>query len=356
MLESCHDTKIAIAWSGLPAYAARLIHAAVKNINCRFIIIGSKPSVPIQGMEEIVGQPIHWVEVERTCSWQELGLEVPDILIQTGWRNRAFNDLGRAVRAQGGRVISMIDNSWKNSLRQWIGAVIFRLRYRRWFDQVWVPGASGERLCRFLGMPAERIGKGMYGADPQIFFPGETLSLRPKQFLFVGQFIHRKGVDLLIEAFGKFRQEHPDWRLLMVGQGELQEQLQGSGIEVQSFQQPEAIAKLMRQSRFLILPSRLDHWGLVVHEAALSGCGIITSNNVAAVADLLEPGKNGMVFPSGCSQALYQSLVESAAMDEKALYQAEQISQAKASLFGPQRWAEMLKTLIETTQIREEAA
>ena len=44
------------------------------------------------------------------------------------------------------------------------------------------------------------------------------------------------------------------------------------------------------------MPSLEEHWGLVVHEAALSGCALLLSNRVGAKEDFLEEGVNGLSF------------------------------------------------------------
>ena len=269
--------RIAIAWNGLPFYAARLIRAGIEQLGKPVTVIGSQPAVPITGMEAALGQKIYWLNTAKSCSWSDLQVPVPEIFFQTGWAYPGFNSLGREVRQHGGKVVSMVDNCWKNNSRQWLGAVIFRLNYQPWFDAVWVPGRSGFQLCRFFGMSENRIYQGMYGADPDVFTSGSPLSERNKQFLFVGQLIERKGVKLLVEAFQRFREQFPDWTLKVIGSGPLASFLDCPGITVQGFQQPPVVAQIMRQSRFLILPSYEEHWGLVVHEAALSGCGLIVS-------------------------------------------------------------------------------
>jgi glycosyltransferase involved in cell wall biosynthesis len=337
--------RIAIAWNGLPFYAARLIRAGIERVEAPVDVIGSKPSVPIEGMEDELGQSIHWMDNSKPQSWDDIGLPVPDLLIHTGWRYTGFNTLGHEVRQHGGGVVSMIDNRWKNSVRQWIGAVVFRLRYRRWFDAVWVPGDSGRRLCRFLGMPDEDIHEGMYGADPEVFTEGLSLPEREKTLLFVGQLIPRKNISHLVEAFRQFRDDHPGWTLKIVGEGEVSIPSEEPGIEQEGFLQPEEVAQRMRESRFLLLPSREDHWGLVAHEAALCGCGLLVSDQVGAAADLVNSG-NGVVFEVGSVDALEEALREAAEKGQKWLCNATTESRRLAENFGPDRWGQTFEEIV----------
>ncbi len=338
--------RVAVAWNGLPFYAARLLQAGIARVDASVEVIGSKPSVPIEGMEEELGQPVHWIDNETPTSWNDVGVPVPDLLIHTGWRYPGFNTLGRAVREEGGSVVSMIDNRWKNSVRQWIGALVFRVRYRRWFDAVLVPGRSGRRLCRFLGMPATDIYEGMYGADPAVFPVGPPLHRRNKSLLFVGQLIPRKNVDPLVQAFRRFRADHPDWTLRVVGEGKKSIPSDESGIVEEGFLQPEEVAERMRQSRFLVLPSREDHWGLVVHEAALSGCGLIVSENVGAAPDLVT-AENGIVHPP-TPKGLEEALRQAACRDQNWLAGATKTSRQRALNFGPEKWADAFEQIVST--------
>jgi glycosyltransferase involved in cell wall biosynthesis len=336
---------IAIAWNGLPFYAACLIRAGIEKVGEPVTVIGSKPDVPIAGMEEVLGQKIHWMDSSQPCTWSSLNLAIPEIFFHTGWSYLGFNELAEEVRRAGGKVVSMVDNCWKNSIRQWIGAIIFRLKYKKCFSAVWVPGRSGQKLCRFLGMPEHRVYQGMYGADPTIFSPGVSLSKRPKQFLFVGQFIHRKGLDILVEAFQQFQTEFPDWKLYVIGRGSLEPLLKSAGIVVQDFQQPPQVAQIMQKSRALILPSYEEHWGLVVHEAALCGCSLILSDQVGSSWDLIGDN-NGHTFRSGSSNALYRAMVRCHASTESELHLALNDSLQLSSKFSPRIWAETFINII----------
>ena len=52
-------------------------------------------------------------------------------------------------------------------------------------------------------------------------------------------------------------------------------------------------------SDIFVLPSRRDNWGLVVNEAMNFELPIITSDAVGSSYDLVKPGENGFVFPTG---------------------------------------------------------
>ena len=107
---------IAIGWSGLPPYAAYAIEQALKTFPGKVCVLGTRADVPHQDLESIIGQEVHWLERENKYSWQDLGLEVPDIFIHTGWAYPCFNSLGKEVQDRRGWRCSMIDSIWYGRL------------------------------------------------------------------------------------------------------------------------------------------------------------------------------------------------------------------------------------------------
>ena len=95
-------SSIAFSWNGLPQYAARLLRGALDDLGEACAIVGSKPTVPVEGMEHALGQPVHWVDAAKTVSWHALGLQVPRLFFQSGWSYPAFSALGAEVKQLGG--------------------------------------------------------------------------------------------------------------------------------------------------------------------------------------------------------------------------------------------------------------
>lgn len=347
MPEPAGTGRVAFSWNGLPQYAARLIRAAIDAVGEDCVVVGSRPLVPVEGMEEALGQPVHWVDPGRPVTWRGLGLDVPRVYFQSGWAYPAFSALGAEVRRAGGRVVGMSDANWRGDFRQMVlGALAFRLRYRRHFDAMLVPGRQAARLMGWFGLPPERVSCGMYGAEPGLFGGGPPLCERPPAFLFVGQFIARKGVLDLAEAFVRIAQRHPSWHLAIVGGGEQRGLLPAHPrISVEDFVQPQALAGRFRAVRFLVLPSRLEAWGLVVHEAALCGCALVLSDRVGS-ADDLATQVNALRFRAGDVAGLAQALAAAAAFDAARLARAEAESRRLAGRFGPARFGQEAAGLV----------
>ncbi|TIL62935.1 MAG: glycosyltransferase [Mesorhizobium sp.] len=348
MLHS-QSEEVAFSWHGLPQYAARLIRAAAARLDRPCVVVGSRPVVPIDGMEQVLGRPVQWIDPGKPTSWSEIGLKIPKFYIQSGWSYPAFSALGREVKEAGGCVIGLSDANWRGDLRQLLlGPAAFRLRHRRHFDAIIVPGHQGERLLRYFGMPRHRIRMGLYGADPTLFSPGPPLAERPPEFLFVGQLIRRKDILGLTSAFVEFCRQRPEWTLRICGSGELRNQIPvHPKIIVEDFVQPQELASRYYSARFLVLPSLVEAWGLVVHEASLSGCGLVLSDAVGS-ADDLASDRNAMRFRAGYEREILAALHSAADSSPDWLVGARFESRALAQNFGPERFAVEVSSLISS--------
>jgi glycosyltransferase involved in cell wall biosynthesis len=347
---------VAIAWSGLPNYAARAIRAGLDAYGGPVAVLGTRPSVAATGMEAEIGQAIHWLEEGAKVTWSSLSLEVPKVFIVSGWATPSFNRLATEVRARGGKVIVMVDNDWRMTPRHFARAVAFRLFSRAHFSAFWVPGAAGRRFCQMLGAAPSRIVEGLYASDPSVFFPGTDLCLRERRILFVGQFIERKGLRILLSAWREFRGSHSDWSLTAVGSGPLQSELERvGGIEVRPFLPPKDVADLMRTSRFLVLPSLVEHWGLVVNEASLCGCALLCSDTVGAARDLAT-STNAFLFKPGSVSECLRALERACAVNDAWLHAATLESTRIAKRFTVAQWGIQFKTLIERVTSGQEAS
>lgn len=357
-------TKVCFCWDGFPQYAARCIGAFVKATGVQTVVLATRPGVPIEGMETHCGCKVIWIGREDDVGARA---EIQDVthVFMTGWFVPAFMRLGRLVRSRGGKAICLVDNGKRRAvsdsglpgrLVEGLKTVRFRLKLRRQFDGFMVPGKCGRRLLEDYGVAPDLIAEGMYAADAALFRAGPPLAERPKKIVYVGQFIERKNVKRLVEAFQKAKVEgegEQRWELHLYGCGPLKEELNrtieqsnGRPIRLHDFLQPEDLATKYRESRIFCLPSLDEHWGLVVHEAALSGCVLALSDTVCAAEDLL--GKaNGVTFDPQDVGDMSAKLAEAMAMDEVALAAAREESLALASGIGSELFAKGASTWLK---------
>ena len=259
------------------------------------VVVATKSNVPFDSLEELLEKKIVWLENPNDI-WDMRDLYADrNLVIFTGWWHSGWKKFGKHLkRKNNAKVVVVVDNNYKATLRQFIGAVYFRLFLKNQFDAAFVPGRDGVKLLKFLGMPQDRIFTGNYGAYEEIFYDTTPITQRDNQFLFVGQLIHRKSVDVMIEAFNQYRKDGGTWDLKILGNGPLEKICRGEGIIHQNFAQPESVSYEMNCSKVLILASREEHWGTVVCEAAACGMALITSQYVGSSNDLVRNYVNGI--------------------------------------------------------------
>lgn len=340
-------SDLAIAWQGLPPYAVACVREYARRSGRRVLLIGTQADVPFAPLPVIAGVETAWVDpADGAASWSRLGSRIPERFCVAGWSVPAFNALARQVRAADGKVTLLMDSRWRGDLRQWVAPLVFGTRHRGQFAAAFVPGASARRFAEWLGLPPERVVTGLYGADPDIFRSGPALAARRRRFLFVGRLEPRKGVRELFEAWRRVQGRLPDWELRLIGTGPLRAAAPTlDRMTITEFLQPAELAPEYRQARFLVLPSHEDHWGLVVHEAALSGCGLVLSRNVGARHDLAS-ARNAIIVPPHDAAGLAEGLETAARLADTALDAAGAESLALAARFGPATFAAGLERVL----------
>ena len=298
--------KIVFCWSDISGYMAACWRnlAARDGVEIHVLAYGSSGQTAFSAK---LMDGLSWTaldERERDDADHILGLvrrEEPDVLVLPGWMNRAFvrltkaPDLSRIAFAMG------MDTPWRGTPRQHLARIALR-RYLRRISAVVVPGERAWQFARRLGLPDDRIHRGMYGVDwnglgAAAFARAENTW--PRSFLFAGRYAEEKGVDTLVEAYQIYRQlsDNP-WDLQICGMGPLATLFQDqAGITDHGFLQPEATRLLMAKSGALVLPSRFDPWPLIVVEAAAAGLPLLVSESCGSAVELLRPGFNGIFVP-----------------------------------------------------------
>jgi glycosyltransferase involved in cell wall biosynthesis len=121
------------------------------------------------------------------------------------------------------------------------------------------------------------------------------LEVRPV-LLCVGQLIHRKGVDLLLDAVARVQAEGLRFSLLVVGSGPEKSRLEQKAKELSLCnvhfhdpEPPEGMPAVYRSADVLVFPTREDVWGLVANEALWSGLPALVSVYAGCAKELVPP-------------------------------------------------------------------
>lgn len=135
-----------------------------------------------------------------------------------------------------------------------------------------------------------------------------------RTLLAVGRLSPEKGFDLLIEAFAQVAPRHPDWDLVILGEGPLRAELErkvaehelGRRIAMPGFD--AHIRRAMRRADLFVLSSRYEGFPNALLEAMTEGLACVSFDCDAGPRELIDHRRNGWLVPAGDVRALTASL------------------------------------------------
>lgn len=135
--------------------------------------------------------------------------------------------------------------------------------------------------------------------------------LNKRVVLFVGRLVSEKRVDRLIEAFSDVAGQSPDFRLVIVGDGQERASLArlagrlpwGDRVYFVGRCEGAALATWYCIGSVFALPSEFEPFGAVVNEALMAGIPVVCSHNAGAMSLIVE-NINGTVVNASDRRAL----------------------------------------------------
>ena len=133
-----------------------------------------------------------------------------------------------------------------------------------------------------------------------------------KIILTVGQFIYRKGFDVLLNAVSNIKS---DYGVYIIGGNPTEEykriikEKKLKNIHFIGFQTKNELKNFYAIADIFVLPTREDIWGLVINEAMSYGLPIITTYKCGAGLEMIENGKNGFLVDVGDEKMLAQKII-----------------------------------------------
>lgn len=307
---SYRKPRATFLWSGFPDYAARSVAELAKDLRFDISVIATSPKVPIKGMDRSFKGALITLPEKSHLTWAEIEHPLPDVLFVCGYRVAEFQVLLKQSKRFGSKVVFMTDQDLRLSFKDLVLRPSYHLLlHRKNYDYSFVPGKSSRKVARTYGYSNDVIKEGMYGADPSVFFSRSPMLSRKKKIVFIGQLIQRKRVLELCSAFIAAINEDPSWTLEVYGSGPLSDLLPyHEKIHYYGFVQPVDLGAILGSARVLALPSDDEHWGVVVHEAALSGCALLTTSVVGANLDFCSK-TNSIVIAHPAKERIYEAIV-----------------------------------------------
>ena len=130
----------------------------------------------------------------------------------------------------------------------------------------------------------------------------------------VGRLSGEKGFDLLIAAFASLLVHHPDWHLVIAGEGaerpQLERQIEALGIRDETLlpgrvRNPE---QLLRQCEIFVLSSLYEGFPNSLCEAMACGLPVVSFDCPFGPAEIVRNGIDGILVPQGNLSALVEAL------------------------------------------------
>lgn len=344
--------RIVILYSHLSGYTAACQRALQEFAGAELLVIHWPVDTEAPFKESIFIHIDHRYEKTGLTlrEMYELVIEFdPTAIIVSGWMDQEYLAICRKMRRHGTPVIANCDTQWQGGLRQYIATLVAPYYLQSAIDIIWVTGERQRQFARRLGYKGNQCWSGNYSCDWDQFAlkkPRSLVDARPA-FLYVGRLIERKGLDTLLEAYRLYRANTSPvaWELWIAGTGPMASELEGmEGVRTLGFVQPDELPNLFHKVGAFVLPSRVEPWGVVLHEATTAGLPVIASHVCGAAVHLLTEGHNGYIFEAGNAEHLNVCLERVASAPSKRWEEMSMASYQLSQQFTPELWA---RTLVE---------
>lgn len=171
----------------------------------------------------------------------------------------------------------------------------------------------------------------------------------------VGRLTHQKGFDLLLSAFALIAAKHPDWRLVIWGEGDdrkaLEAQRDALGLN-ERVEMPGVTSRpglWIETADMFVLSSRYEGWGIVLLEAMAAGLPVVSFECEWGPGTMVTHRVDGILVPRENVLALAKALDE---MMSNATGREEMAAAAAVSArnYLPEhilaRWDEVVSTAV----------
>jgi glycosyltransferase involved in cell wall biosynthesis len=168
------------------------------------------------------------------------------------------------------------------------------------------------------------------GVDGVLFAPEkrdaalrEKFGIHGRFLLYVGRLTEIKGVHYLLDAMAKVAGQRPECTLLIIGHGELENELKEKvaalglqkvvcfvgGLPYEQLPPYYATADIFIGPSIQARGGDTEGFGLTFVEAAMSGCLLIGTRS-GGIEDIITDGENGLLVPPADAEALAEKILQ----------------------------------------------
>lgn len=150
--------------------------------------------------------------------------------------------------------------------------------------------------------------------NPIAVFQGADTKERDRSFLFMGRIFPGKGLEELLTAFERIREEYPEWKLLIGGTGDV---VYEEALKKQFVKSPNCNwlgwvsgkekEELLKQAGIFVLPSYGEGQSIAILEAMSAGIPVVTTD-VGGNSFLVEHEKSGILVAPKDANAFYEAM------------------------------------------------
>lgn len=313
--------KIIFVWTGVTGYMGDCWRAlaAIPDVKVRVLVEESsanQKSTGYRAEEAFRGLDYKIIFREEKLNREKikeylLGFE-PDLIGVVGWRAPVsrFIGMSRAFRNIPKWLIFDLPFVW--SLKKIIAPFVL-WPYLRQYQKAFVPGERAARYARHLRFKESQIIRGLFSINVKYLhqmYEKRMSGPYPKRFLYIGRYAPEKKLDVLVDAYSRYRKRVKDpWPLDCYGKGSEEYLIQNQeGVEVHSFVQPREVPDLYASHGAFLLASSFDPWPLVLAESVAAGLPVVCTEVCGNRVELIR--ENGWVCPVGDAEAMANAMVE----------------------------------------------
>ncbi len=150
--------------------------------------------------------------------------------------------------------------------------------------------------------------------NPVSFTTHQKSSVVRKQIVAIGRFTAQKGFDLLIKSYSIVAEKMPDWRLIIMGEGQdevyLKKLITTHNLSDFVVLQPptKQVKELLLDSSILVFPSRYEGFGLVLTEAMECGIPCVAFDCECGPSEIIKNEVDGYLIPQFDTDKFAKSL------------------------------------------------
>lgn len=175
------------------------------------------------------------------------------------------------------------------------------------------------------------------------------------ELLYVGRLVYKKGVDVLINAVRRLVGNHPTLRLTILGEGEAEASLMdlaqrlgiAGHIVFAGAHERTEVFKQMAASTVIVVPSRVEPFGLVTLEAALVGRPVVASR-VDGLPEVVLNHHTGLLVPPEDEDALAAAIASLLESPQECRRLGHNARQRAVSVFSWEDFVSSFERLFET--------